>query len=78
VIISDIVMPGGMGGLELGRIVRQRYPGLPIVLSTGYSRYAAQVVSEGFALVEKPFQRASLLASIREALRTTLAGASQS
>jgi CheY-like chemotaxis protein len=72
VIISDIVMPGGMSGLELGRIVRQRYPALPIVLSTGYSQYAAQVVSEGFTLVEKPFRRASLLASIRAALRITV------
>jgi CheY-like chemotaxis protein len=72
VIISDIVMPGGMSGLELGRIVRQRYPGLPIVLSTGYSQYAAQVVSEGFTLVEKPFRRSSLLTSIQAALRITV------
>jgi two-component system NtrC family sensor kinase len=72
VIISDIVMPGDMSGLELGRIVRQRYPGLPIVLSTGYSQYAAQVVGEGFTIVEKPFRRSSLLASIRAALRITV------
>jgi CheY-like chemotaxis protein len=72
VIISDIVMPGGMSGFELGRIVRQRYPGLPIVLSTGYSQYAAQVVSEGFTLVEKPFRRSSLLTSIQAALRITV------
>jgi FixJ family two-component response regulator len=58
--------------LELGRIVPQRYPGLPIVLSTGYSQYAAQVVSEGFTLVEKPFRRSSLLTSIQAALRITV------
>ena len=72
VIISDIVMPGGMSGFELGRIVRQRYPGLPIVLSTGYSQFAAQVVSEGFTLVEKLFRRSSLLTSIQIALRITV------
>jgi signal transduction histidine kinase/CheY-like chemotaxis protein len=70
-LISDIAMPGGMNGLQLGRIVRQRYPGLPIVLTTGYSQYAAQVVSEGFTLVEKPFRQDALVASIRAALRTT-------
>jgi signal transduction histidine kinase/CheY-like chemotaxis protein len=70
-VISDIVMPGGMSGLELARIVRQRHPGVPILLSTGYSQYATQVVSEGFRLVEKPFRRDAFAASIRAAIRTT-------
>jgi two-component system NtrC family sensor kinase len=71
-VISDIAMPGGMSGLELARIVRQRYPCVPILLSTGYSQYATQVVSEGFTLVEKPFRRDAFAASIRAAIRTTV------
>jgi CheY-like chemotaxis protein len=78
VVISDIAMPGGMSGLELGRIVRQRYPSLPIMLSTGYSEYAAQGMSEGFTLVEKPFRRDTFVESIRAAVRITVAGVRQS
>jgi len=78
VVISDIAMPGGMSGLELGRIVRQRYPSLPILLSTGYSEYAAQGMSEGFTLVEKPFRRDTFVESIRAAVRITVAGVRQS
>jgi two-component system NtrC family sensor kinase len=68
VVMSDIVMPGGMSGLELARMLRQHRPELPVLLATGYSQYAAQVVKEGFALVEKPYRRDVLAASLRAAV----------
>ena len=37
IVFSDIMMPGGISGLELAREIRRRQPGLPIVLTTGYS-----------------------------------------
>jgi two-component system, NtrC family, sensor kinase len=70
-VMSDIAMPGGMSGLELARIVRERHPGLPILLATGYSQYAIQVINEGFTLVEKPYNRAALAALIRAAMART-------
>ena len=36
-IFTDVVMPGGVSGIELARKVRDRYPELPILLTTGYS-----------------------------------------
>jgi signal transduction histidine kinase/CheY-like chemotaxis protein len=77
-VISDIAMPGGLSGLELARIVRQRYPGVPILLFTGFSQYATQVVSEGFTLIEKPFRPDAFAASIRAAIRTTATAVRQS
>jgi CheY-like chemotaxis protein len=47
-VMSDIVMPGGMSGLDLGRALRENHPDLPVLLTTGYSQYAPQVVKEGF------------------------------
>ena len=40
-IFSDIVMPGGISGIELARKVRDRFPELPILLTTGYSEQVA-------------------------------------
>lgn len=35
-IFSDVVMPGLMSGVELRRAVKNRWPGVPVLLTTGY------------------------------------------
>ena len=67
-VLSDVVMPGGVSGLDLARTLRDRRPELPVILTTGYSSRAAEVVVEGFALIEKPYRRDVLAASLRSAL----------
>jgi CheY-like chemotaxis protein len=70
-VLSDVVMAGGINGLDLARTLRQRRPGLPILLATGYSRYGAQAIGEGFTLIEKPFGREGLAAAIHNAISRT-------
>lgn len=67
-VMSDIVIPGGMSGLELARTVRRCRPGLPVVLTTGYAQHALQTVEEGLTFVEKPYRRDVLAASLRAAI----------
>jgi signal transduction histidine kinase len=67
-VLSDVVMPGGVSGLDLARTLRARRPELPVILATGYSRYAPEAAAEGFALIEKPYRRDALAASLRSAL----------
>jgi PAS domain S-box-containing protein len=54
VVFSDVVMPG-MSGVELGREIRQRYPNLPVVLTSGYSHVLAEEGRHGFELLHKPY-----------------------
>jgi len=54
-VVSDIVMPGIMDGLGLARSIKQRRPGLPILLATGYSE-AAQGARSDFPILRKPYQ----------------------
>jgi PAS domain S-box-containing protein len=54
-VLSDIVMPGKMDGLELARILRQRHPRLPILLASGYSEAARNAAAE-FPILRKPYQ----------------------
>jgi DNA-binding NtrC family response regulator len=67
-VIADIVMPGGMSGVDLARALRKHRPELPVLLATGYSQYTVQVMDDGFALIEKPYRRDALAASIRAAV----------
>ncbi len=67
-VFSDMVMPGRMGGMELAREISRRRPGLPVVLTTGFSEAAAQAREQGFRLLMKPY-RIETLASALEAAR---------
>jgi signal transduction histidine kinase/CheY-like chemotaxis protein len=71
-IFSDIVMPG-MSGIEFGRIVRQNYPTIPIVLASGYSDQAAVAVNEGFLLLQKPYAIDTLRKALAETGSSTTA-----
>jgi signal transduction histidine kinase/ActR/RegA family two-component response regulator len=67
-VMSDIVMPGGLSGLDLARVLRNRHPELPVILTTGYTNHDSEVAAEGFALIEKPYRRNALASSLRSAL----------
>ena len=55
IVFSDVMMPGGMSGVELAREIRKRFPGLPIVLTTGYIEVARSAVTEGLEVLVKPY-----------------------
>ena len=58
-VFSDIVMAGEMDGLGLARAIRQRWPGLPVLLATGYSR-EAEAIGDEFPILAKPYQAGDL------------------
>jgi two-component system NtrC family sensor kinase len=69
-VFSDILMPGAMNGLDLARSVRRRFPGIVVLLTTGYSSSAQDAVRQGFAVLPKPYDLAALqraLAAARKA-----------
>jgi len=66
-IFSDIVMPGGISGLELACKVRDRFPELPILLTTGYSEQVAG--THGFPVLHKPYEMDSLAGAVRKILK---------
>ncbi len=65
-VFSDILMPGGMNGLELGHAIRKLYPGLPVLLTTGFSASGREAVEQGFVLLQKPFDLAGLEQALLE------------
>ena len=62
-VVSDIVMPGGMNGIELAEELRHRNPGLPIVLVSGYAA-SASAAPEQFPVLRKPFRMEQLAQAI--------------
>jgi signal transduction histidine kinase len=68
-VLSDMIMPGKMNGLELAREVVRREPGMPVVLMTGYSEAAASAAAEGIPLLVKPYTIEAMGEIVGQALR---------
>jgi CheY-like chemotaxis protein len=52
--LSDIVMPGSMNGIELATRARSDYPALPVVLMSGYSESMSDAERLGLEVLPKP------------------------
>jgi PAS domain S-box-containing protein len=68
-VFSDIVMAGDMDGVALARRIRERWPGVPVLLATGYSR-AAEAIGEEFPILAKPYQVSELSSALSSAINT--------
>jgi PAS domain S-box-containing protein len=69
-LFSDIVMPGGMNGLELAETVRSENPEIPILLTTGYYNLP-EGASKRYAVLRKPYDESTLLTALESALEVS-------
>ena len=68
-VLSDVMMPGGMDGMGLVREMRQRRIALPVVLVSGFSAAAKRDAEhEGIPLLPKPYTLGDLAAQLSSAL----------
>ncbi|HMN46586.1 MAG TPA: response regulator [Povalibacter sp.] len=66
-LFTDVVMPGGMDGFQLGKLARERRANLPVLYATGYA--ASFSASEQHAdVLAKPYREKDLLAKLRALL----------
>ena len=70
-VFSDILMPGARNGLDLAREVAERYPEIPVLLTTGYSASAQDAIRHGVVVLQKPYDLESLRRHIHEAAERT-------
>ncbi|ROQ01150.1 PAS domain S-box-containing protein [Stella humosa] len=70
-LLTDVIMPGGMDGRELADAARILRPDIRILFSSGYSEAAIVHhgrLNPGTLLLLKPYRRQELAAKVREAL----------
>jgi signal transduction histidine kinase/DNA-binding response OmpR family regulator len=77
-VLTDMVMPGGINGRELAERLRKERPAVKIIYTSGYSPGMAGKdlgLMEGFNFLPKPYRPAKLTAMIRGCLDTVVAEA---
>lgn len=72
-VVSDVVMPGGMSGLDLSCAIRERFEDIRILHMSGYSH--DEFDKEGhsiddYTVLQKPFNKEQLASKVRETLDT--------
>jgi CheY-like chemotaxis protein len=70
-VLSDVVLPGGLSGPEFAEKARTTHPDLKVIFMSGYPAEAAKrngFLGSGKVLLAKPFQRQQLAKALREAL----------
>lgn len=70
-VFSDIVMPGGLSGLDLAREVSHHFPHVHVLLTTGYAEEMLHSPDGGTqmpALLRKPYSQTELAHAIADAL----------
>jgi DNA-binding NtrC family response regulator len=72
-VVTDVVMPG-MSGLRLAEEIERRWPGVKVLLVTGYAEGDALGASRTVRrpLLPKPFTPAALAATVRDVLEGRL------
>jgi signal transduction histidine kinase len=70
-VLTDMIMPGKIDGLALGKIVRERWPKLAVLLTTGFAEEAEDSRDggvAGFDVLIKPYRKEELAHMVRSAL----------
>jgi CheY-like chemotaxis protein len=69
-VFSDVVMAGGMSGVDLARWVREHRPGTRILLTSGFADVGDDDAAAGLdiSLLRKPYKQADLAQALRDAL----------
>lgn len=67
-VLTDIIMPGSISGLELYSRIRQDYPETKVLCMTGYSEQVESTLSEQH-LLRKPFMRNQLAHKLQKLLK---------
>lgn len=71
-LFTDIVMPGGIDGRQLGRQARTLRPGIAVLYTSGYAKSSIEDTLQDDArviLLPKPYRKPELAGMVRAALR---------
>jgi CheY-like chemotaxis protein len=66
VIFTDVQMPGSMDGLKLAKFVKNRWPPIKIVATSGLVRVSGKDLPEGGRFLSKPYTPAEVTETLRQ------------
>lgn len=69
IVLTDIVMAGGVSGYDLAKWVEENRPRVPVLLTTGFAAEESTRDPPDLTILRKPYKRADLAIALRDALK---------
>jgi two-component system, response regulator PdtaR len=69
IVFTDVDMPGSLNGFEFARLVRQGWPEVAILVSSGKMQPKAGDLPEGAAFIAKPYRPDVLVEELQKLVR---------
>jgi PAS domain S-box-containing protein len=69
-VFTDVVLPGSMDGYALARVIKENYPDLKIIMTSGFPgvRFNETKLASDLPLLSKPYRKQDLVRMVREVL----------
>ncbi len=68
-LFTDLALPGGMSGIELAKLARERHPALKVLFVSGRTANSIELVDdlrEGVGFLAKPYRKARVADMLRQ------------
>ncbi len=65
VVFTDIDMPGGVDGMRLATMIRDRWPPIELIIISGKHRLGIEGIPARSAFFSKPYKRDEVMAAMR-------------
>ena len=65
-VFTDIDMPGSMDGLKLARAVRDRWPPIELILTSGHFDVPEDKIPEGGLFFSKPYRDQEIVSALQK------------
>lgn len=69
IVFTDIDMPGSMDGMQLAAAIRDRWPPIKLIITSGHLRAAEVALPPGSIFFPKPYDHLKVTAKIQEFAR---------
>jgi CheY-like chemotaxis protein len=68
-LVTDVEMPGSLDGFTLARVVKQTWPHIGVVVTSGRMAPGPKELPSGALFIPKPYRPADLVAAVRAVMR---------
>ena len=65
-VFTDVQMPGSINGVRLARVVRDRWPPVALIVTSGLTNISAGDLPKGVRFVGKPYRPAAIETALRQ------------